>query len=277
MLHHLVHPTTGKQLHFGRKRPAPRPHRRFLSKYMAPGFALPPAPSVVDHFGNAPGLSDILANDALGDCTAAGALHIAEAAANLGGSPVTFTRDDAIRFYSASTGYNPADPSTDQGGDEVVVLNTWRDKGLDGSGAHAIAGWIDVDPTNVPLMRSLVFLGIYLYFGVELPNAWTTPFPSGDGYVWTPGAPNPDQGHCFVGGGAIDQGVPVDSWGLRGIITYDAVAELCADADGGALYGVLTKDILAKATQLCPTGIDWSCLVAEFDMEGGAVAAPAAP
>ena len=268
--HYVQHPTTKQIYHFGRKRPALRPKRMF-SKYRLPGSILPTAPSVVDYWTGCAALSDILANDVLGCCTSSGALHVTESLTYAAGAPVTLTRDDAIKFYSISAGYVTGDPSTDQGGDEVQVLNTWRDKGLDGSGAHAIAGWLDVDPTNQAEMRALTFMGCSLYFGVDLPDAWTSVIPRSNGYVWTPGAPDPNQGHCFVGIGANDQGIQVDSWGLIGTITYDAIASLCSEASGGALYAVLTKESLVKATQMVPAGIDWQCLVAEFDSEGGTV------
>jgi hypothetical protein len=265
-----LHPVTGKPLHFGRNRPAPRP-KRMMSKYLTSGAALPTAPSVVDYFTGVSGLSDVLANDELGDCTSAGALHLTESITSAAGSPVVFTRNDAVGFYSLSTGYVPGDSTTDQGGDEVTILNTWRAKGLDGNGAHAIAGWIDVDPTNVPLMRSIIWLFGGLYFGLELPDAWMASPPTGDGFIWTPAEPNPDQGHCVVGLGANDEGVQIDTWGLIGTITWDAIASLCVAAAGGTLYAVITKDCLAKATQLAPSGVDWACLVAEFNSEGGRV------
>ncbi len=270
--HYVQDPTTNEIFHFGRNRPAPRA-KRMLSKYKATGVLLPTAPSVVDYWPGNRALADVLANDRLGDCTSAGALHIVEALTFAAGSPANFTADDAVLFYSLATGYVKGDPSTDQGGDEVQVLNTWKDKGLDGSGAHAIAGWIDVDPSNVAEMRSLMYMGCLLYFGIELPDSWTASMPSSNGFVWDVGAPDQNQGHCVVGVGATDQGIQVDSWGLIGTITYPAIAQLCSQAGGGMLYAVLTKESLSKATQMCPAGIDWSCLVAEFDSEGGTVAA----
>ena len=269
-VHYVQHPETKTNLHFGRNRPSVRP-LRMLSKYAGSpcGQILPPAPSVVDYFTGVAGLSDILANDRLGDCTSAGALHLTESITHAAGSPVVFTEDDAVRFYSLATGYVRGNPASDQGGDEVQVLETWRLKGLDGNGAHAIAGWVHVDPTNVDLLRSIVWLFGGLYFGVELPDAWTaSPL---NGFLWTPGAPDPNQGHCFVGLGASDAGIQVDSWGLMGTITYDAIAQLCSDSASGMLYAVLTKESLAAATKLAPDSLDWAQMVADFDTIGGLV------
>lgn len=268
--HYVQHPDTKANYHFGRNRPNVHPMRTLAKYACSPhGTILPAAPSVVDYFSGVSALSDVLANDRLGDCTSAGALHITESITARAGSPVVFTADDAIDFYSLATGYVRGNPNSDQGGDEVTVLETWRTRGLDGRGTHAIAGWIHVDPTNVPLLRSIVWLFGNLYFGVELPDTWTAaPSP---GFLWTPGTPDPNQGHCFVGLGANDQGVQVDSWGMMGTITYEAMAALCCDAAGGMLYAVLTKESLAAASALSPSGCDWSQLVADFDCAGGTV------
>jgi hypothetical protein len=268
----------GLKLHVGgRKRPAPR-KKRFLARYGAvPGVTLPQAPSVVDWTvaggSPVPGLADILANDTLGDCTSAGMWHLVEAINAAAGAPITPTptRDDAVTFYSLSTGYVSGQPATDQGGDEITVLTTACQKGLDGAGAHAPIGFFDVDPADVPAMRSIVWLFGGLYFGAELPDAYLE--VAGPGYTWDVGTPNPNNGHCFVGLGASDAGIADDSWGLNGTITYAAIAELCAEANGGALYAILTKESLNRASALCPAGIDWATLLADFQAEGGVIAA----
>ena len=59
----------------------------------------------------------MLGNDAVGDCTIAGHYHLRmnmQAVANAG-TPLVVTTEQALADYSAATGYNPADPSTDQG------------------------------------------------------------------------------------------------------------------------------------------------------------------
>ena len=156
----------GRQVHIGgRKRPLPR-KRRYLGKYMASGLVLPTAPPVVDYTvaGSPPspvvGLSDILANDTLGDCTSAGVFHLLEAVNAAAAHPMSPTpvAADAIKFYSLSTGYDPSNPATDQGGDEVTVLTKLATLGVDGNGAHQIMGFFDVDMTNIPLARSIAWL-----------------------------------------------------------------------------------------------------------------------
>lgn len=266
----LIHPVTGRELHFGRKAPPKGRAKRMLSKYTA-GAALPPAPSVVDYFTGVAALNDVLGNDKYGDCTCAGICHLIESLTAAAGSPVVLQTADALALYTLTTGFDPNNPATDQGADETQVLSYVQKSGIDGKGTHAIAGWVDLDPTNAAEVRSAAWL-FGLYFGVSLPDSWTSPMPSGSGFVWTPGTPDPEQGHCVVGVGASDEGIQVDSWGFIGTITYDAIAELCVESAGGALYALITKEQIAAGKELAPTGLDWAQLEADFAAAGSAVA-----
>ena len=254
---------------FGRRRPAAhlRTGHRMMSRYLLEA----PVP---DHDWSslcAPGaLQDCLGNQSLGDCTAAGAGHLIDVFTAGGGSPVAITPAQAIAFYSASTGYNPANPATDQGGDEVTVLTTWRDKGYDGQGGHAIAGFVQVDPGSIAELRAASYHFGGLYFGLELPDTYTNPFPSGNGFVWGTGTPDPNQGHCIVGVGANAAGILVDTWGLIGTFTYAAIAELCSDANGGMVFAVIEPEWVSKSSSLSPSSLDWAQIQADFGLLTGA-------
>jgi hypothetical protein len=249
---------------FGRCRPAP--HLRTGHKMAAWYFDAANMPPVPDSFDFSPlattPLADILGNDQLGDCTAAGAGHLIDVFTAGGGSPVAITTAQAIDFYSQSTGYNPADPSTDQGGDEVTVLTSWRDQGF--AGAHKIAGFVQIDPSNAVEVKAAAFYFGGLYFGLELPNSYTNPFPSSNGFVWGPDTPNPQQGHCIVGVGADATGIKVDSWGLLGTFTYDAIELLCSEAAGGMVFAVLNPEWVSAQSQKSPSALDWVQLQADF-------------
>lgn len=71
-----------------------------------------PARLVRDHIDPAPLL---LGNDRVGDCTSVGLGNHIRATAALAGFQVAVTEQDALHFYSLSTGYDPARPITDQG------------------------------------------------------------------------------------------------------------------------------------------------------------------
>jgi hypothetical protein len=256
----------------GRKRPATR-HLMGVRRYLAGGAELPAAPASFDYTGPAAtALAQILANDRLGDCTAAGRSHIIDAVTAGAGAAVDMTEAQTIAFYSVSTGYNPADPSTDQGGDEITVLTCWQNQGgqLDG---HAIAGFLSVDPSNAAHVKSCCWLFENLYFGLELADPWTQ--VSGNGFVWDVGSPpDPNDGHCVVGLGGDDSGITIDSWGFLGKITYAAIAQFCAEAAGGNLFVVLTQEAVNRAQKKAPNGFDWAGLVADFDGLGGTIPAP---
>ena len=105
-------------------------------------------------------------NDVLGDCTAAGYAHMLEAwTANVTGSPLNLTEFEVESFYAASTGWDGT-PETDQGGDEISVLNYARSAGL---AAQEIKAYVSVDPTNIEhvLLGQYLFGGLYL--GIALP------------------------------------------------------------------------------------------------------------
>jgi hypothetical protein len=233
----------GYALKLGRLRPTERPKLR-CSRYMKAG--LPTPPPVIHWTGPADSstsLFNILANDELGDCTSAGAGHILDIFRAWNGSRASsVTRQQAIDFYSKSTGYVPSDPSTDQGGDEITVLNCWRDKGYFADGSGKIAGYVGVDAANVEQCKAAIWLFGNLYFGVELPDAWLRPAPRGNGFTWdVAGEPDPHNGHCFIAGAYNSNGAIIDTWGMIGTLTWAGVAKY-ASPPNGELYAILSED-----------------------------------
>jgi len=260
----LKHPSTGRIVRLGRRRPIARGPRLKLARYMP--AIMPTIPANTNYRGNAAAfLAQILANDRLGDCTAAGAFHIDGLLLGNAGQPITFTEDDAVKFYSATTGYVPGDPSTDRGGDEVTVLNYWRQYGLVGND-HKISAWVSVDAANEQQVRLAMYLFENLYFGVELPDAWVNPFPSGNGFTWdVAGDPDPENGHSFVGIDLEEGGILIDTWGMIGTMTQAAIGRYASSSDGsGELYAVLSQDAINRATAKSPTGFDFAQLQADI-------------
>lgn len=248
----------------GRTRPAPGYRRLNLGAYLAP--SLPPPP-VVEHWSPAaePCMRQVYGNDRLGDCTAAGAGHIVGAwRGNASNSAPMPTEAQVVAFYSKTTGYDPADPNTDQGGDEVSVLNDWRDKGFFADGSGRIAGWANVDASNVTLVKQAIWLFENVYFGVELPDDWIKPFPQGNGFAWdVAGDADPSNGHCFVGLGYNDKGVIINSWGMMGTLQWPAVAKYAA-APGSELHVALGADAMNRASEKAPNGFNMAALTADL-------------
>ena len=113
-----------------------------MARYMT--SALPAAPARVDYTH---GIEDwgMMLNDQLGCCTIAAVGHAVQTwTANALGRELTVP-DSAIReCYEKWDGYNPADPSTDQGGVELDVLKAWRQQGFDGNSLDAFVA-IELD------------------------------------------------------------------------------------------------------------------------------------
>ena len=252
------------QFKLGRNRPIARGPRLSLRNYLM--RALPPPPASIDYTAKAKDfLAQILGNQELGDCTCAGIFHTGGALLGNVDAPIPFTQDDAIGLYERACGYDPADPSTDQGGDEQTVLNYVMRNGLLPDGSHKIAAWMAVDGKNQEQVSNAIYLFENVYFGVELPDAWTATMPSADGFIWdVAGDPDPGQGHCFVGLGYDAKGIIIDTWGMIGKITWAAVAKYASTSGSGELYTVLGPDSIAKASGRAPNGFDLTQLQADI-------------
>ncbi|MBV8359373.1 MAG: hypothetical protein JO189_15770 [Deltaproteobacteria bacterium] len=261
----------------GRKRPLVKgPHLR-LAHYLTP--ALPPAPASVDYLPAASAaLAEMYLNDQLGDCVIAAMAHIEGVLTGNAGNPaLTYSDAQITALYSAIGGYVPGDPNSDQGCDEVTALNYWQSTGAP-AGSHKIAGWLTVDPSNRAEYEAALWLFENLFFGVELPDAWINPEPQLSGFVWdVAGSADPQNGHAFAGVAYDAQGVKISTWGMEGVITHAAIAEYCANADGGQLFVVISQDSVNRASQKAPSGMNWAQLVADFDAIGGHIAPPPLP
>ena len=216
-------------------------------------------------------------NDNLGDCVIAAKGHIggmlvanAASAAN----QLILTDDQITKLYSAIGGYVPGDPSTDNGCDMQTALAYVQANGLIPGSAnpHKIAGWLAVDATNREEVMTAINLFENIDIGMELPDAWVNNMPSGSGFTWdVAGAPDPSNGHNPMAGGYGPKGVYPDTWGMIGVLTWDALAMYAATSANGELYTVISQDILTKATQKAPNGFDWTQLTADFQALGGSL------
>ena len=192
------------------------------------------------------------------------------------GSQFIASNSQIISDYSAIGGYVPGKPNTDQGCNEPTALNYWTSKGFaDGT---KLLGWLAVDPTNKTEVMQTMYLFENLFFGMELPDKWISPFPESSGFTWdVAGDPDENNGHCIVGVGYNANGVLVDTWGLIGTLTWAAIQKYCIESAGGELYVMLTPDQLTKGQTTAPNGVAWSSLIADFDALGGNVPVPVPP
>jgi hypothetical protein len=272
----LVHPTTGQTFRLGRKLAPARPRR--LARFARFSSAASPIPASTGYTAYPAGSSgdawfkNVLGNDKLGDCTCAGALHVAGAWFANVGEDVPFNPDDAIALYERACGYDPADPSTDQGGNEQDVLTAIQMYGLEPDGSHKIAGFCAVDGSNLDEVHRAIYELENVYFGLALPDAWINPFPAGDGATWdVAGDPDPSNGHCVVGlDYRADGAVLIITWGLRVWLTPAAIAKYAVPAAQGEVYALWSEDALSRATAKSAGGFDAAGLKAAFAALQGA-------
>ena len=108
----------------------------------------------------------MMLNDSLGDCTIAGVAHAVQVWTANNGSMVTVPNPTVEKYYEQWDGYVPGQPSTDQGGVELDVLNDWHKQGFDGNPLLAFA---DPKPANLTEVRQSIALFGGVYIGLSLP------------------------------------------------------------------------------------------------------------
>ena len=133
-----------------------------LGKYLT--SVLPAPPEAVDW---TLGVKDwgMMRNDELGDCTIVGCGHaLQDWSMNASKQEVTVSDNDIVKAYTAWCGYDPSDPSTDQGGVELDVLTRWRKEGLAG---HTLTAFADAKSVLETRQGINLFGGVYI--GAALP------------------------------------------------------------------------------------------------------------
>jgi hypothetical protein len=175
---------------------------------------LPPPPSNAD-WGS--GITDWgeLGNDIVGDCVFAGGGHALQTWSAATGPIFNPTTDQILAYYSLWAGYNPADPSTDQGYVELDFLNHWRkEKFIE----MELVGYADPDVNSLTELKQAIALFGGVYIGIQLPYGWQSM------KVWeVTGPPVPWNGHA-VWVNKYDDGLKLFNcvtWGENMDTTYD--------------------------------------------------------
>lgn len=214
---------------------------------------LPPVPASCDW---TKGLSEwgMMDNDQIGDCTACGVAHIEQVwTLNVRGE-WTASTEQTVGFYSASTGYVPGQPNTDQGGVEIDVLTYWLKNGF--CGRH-IGGFASIEASNIDHVKQAIhqFGGIYIGANLPLASQPQSVFdlPVGQSLTgdWEPGSWG---GHCMVAAGYDAEGVTFITWGKLMKATWawwNAYVDEAYAITGGAWIGNDGHD---------PIGVDWTKL-----------------
>ena len=219
-----------------------------LARYLSP--ALPPAPVSVDYTH---GITDwgAMLNTDLSCCTISAVGHAVQAW-SLNALGREFTVPDAVilQYYEKWDGYNPSDPSTDQGGIELDVLNDFRQQGFDGVTLDAYAS---VDITHPDKIKQAVWMFVGAYIGVELPldaqdqDVWdVTTGPGGEPASWG--------GHAIYLVGYDALTLTCITWGAPKKMTWAWLAKYCSEA-----YALVSKACL-NSSGVSPVGLNLSAM-----------------
>jgi len=239
---------------------------------------LPAPPGSADYMEPAmPVLSDVEANQNYGCCVESEEAHFIGVMTGNAGKLFAYTPAQTLAAYSAITGFNPSDPSTDRGTDPLAAANYFmNNQYADGS---KLVGYLQVNAANQQEVQFAINAFGNLKIWLALPDSFINPFPSSNGFVWKKDTPNPNQGHC-IGSyafnspkivGANSDGVQVATWGLIGTMPWDSFGALCVPSAGGGCLVRVTTDWLIKSSGLTPSGFAWGDLLADFTTMGGTI------
>lgn len=159
-------------------------------------------------------LLGMLGNDHYGDCVWAGAAHEtilwnAEAAVF-----PTFTDASVLEAYTAVTGFNPADPNTDQGTDMQLAAKYRQTTGvLDAAGKrHKVGAYLALTKGNKAEIMQAIFLFGAVGIGIEFPGSAMDQFNAGQDWTVVKGA-SVEGGHYIPGISYDKDFVYVVTWG----------------------------------------------------------------
>jgi hypothetical protein len=220
-----------------------------MADYLTP--KLPPAPPVCNW---AKGLTDfgVMLNDRLGCCTISGCGHAIQIWSVNTVKEATVPDSTILHYYEKWDGYDPLDPSSDQGGVELDVLKAWRKQGLAG---HKILGFAAANIHNLEEIKQTIHLFGGSYIGMtvtdkEMQDANNPAIP------WDVGG-SVIGGHCVVVIGYDAQFMYFISWGKIYKMTI-----ACWNANVDEAYGILGQDWLTDKG--APNGFNLNQLQADL-------------
>lgn len=203
------------------------------------GRNLPSAPMKVDWTRGITSFGMML-NDKLGDCTCAAVYHARQIWTANASVENTQPDADVLKFYELACGYNPNDPSTDQGGVEQSVLTYLLNHGmpLSNGSVDKILGFVEADVKIMEEVKVTVNEFGVSYIGFQVPqsiydqNGNILP-------VWDFTDPNSQilGGHAVVLCGYDLQGFTFVSWGKLYKMTWAFFENYCDES-----YAIIDKN-----------------------------------
>lgn len=243
----------------GKLKPLPEKQAKLLklAKYLT--ASLPPNPDTVDWLSKVtnPG---VMLNDQYGDCTCAGMGHGVQVWTANNGLQINVTDADVLKAYEEACGFNPADPSTDQGGVETIVLDYWRKTGI---GGHKIGAYVALEPGNEDHIKAAINLFGGCYIGAALPltaqnqDVWRVAMGQAGS------EPGSWGGHCVWVGAYDHAGLTCITWGQIKKMSWDWWSVYTDES-----YACISADWV-NGTTPAPNGFDIATLQADLNLVTG--------
>lgn len=195
----------------GRQPNDPRKPRLRLDEYQV----TPPAPPASADWVSQIKTWPMSMNDQIGDCTAAGAGHIAQLVNWYGrGQDAPVSDTDILAMYEAISGYRPGHPNTDVGATLQDALGYWRTTGV---GGNTIAAFAQLDPRNLDLVRDCINLFGAVYTGLNVPKSAMDQTNAGQPWAIVPGSPILG-GHCVPLAAYDQNSFTAVTWGQTQVV-----------------------------------------------------------
>ncbi|MFE2994097.1 hypothetical protein ACFXG4_03650 [Nocardia sp. NPDC059246] len=194
-------------------------------------------------------------NDSLGDCTAAGAGHVAQQINWYGqhqDAPVADS--DVLAMYEAISGYRPGQPSTDVGATLQDALKYWHTTGV---GGNKIAAYAQIKATDLATIRACISLFGAVYTGMNFPASAMDQFNAGKPWTVVPRS-RVEGGHCVPIGAYDASSFTCVTWGKTQKLSVDFFQRYFDE-----VWTVLDLDWLT-AQGVSPAAIDGASLNANY-------------
>lgn len=206
-------------------------------------------PPSFDWFLGVPDFMDM--NDRIGDCVVAGMAKMVRSwTANVpGGVAATITDAMILDVYRKGAGYNPADPSTDQGWDMLSGLSYWQRYGI---GGHKIGVYAAINPAHPYMMKAATFLFGGTYTAFDLPNSIWAQMDAGKPWDVVEDDGGSAGGHCVTIQKINAKGNPCcRTWGAEQEMTWPFVFKYCFEA-----YAAISNEYLSGGRTIAGLDVD---------------------
>lgn len=220
------------------------------------GKKLPTPPKKAGHLGIFTAQWGMLGNDQYGDCVWAGAAHETMLWNKEAQKDVAFVDESVLSDYAACTGFNPNDPSTDNGTDMQVAASYRQKTGIEDSqgNRHKIGAYLEV--STIKQIKQAIWIFGAAGIGIKFPNSAMDQFNVGKPWTVQPGS-TIEGGHYIPAVNYDEKFLYVVTWGKVQKAAWSFIKKYM---DEGIVY--LSQEMLNDGKTL--DGFDLATLQADL-------------